>query len=58
MCYVGECYQDGVGVAKNRGLAKLWCERALQGNVDKVTERSNILLRTMARADAALLDPP
>jgi TPR repeat protein len=47
MCYVGECYLNGVGATKDMELARLWFTRALEDNVPKVAERARELLRRM-----------
>ena len=37
-CFLGSCYEEGIGVEKNKSLAKMWYAEAAKRNPQKASE--------------------
>jgi TPR repeat protein len=51
MCYVGESYHLGVGVARDLKKAMSWYEKSLGANTPILLERLRILMRNLAQLE-------
>ncbi len=47
--YVGECYQEAIGVERDLSRARTWLERAVASGVKKVVKRAQTLLARLDR---------
>jgi hypothetical protein len=37
-CFLGSCYEEGIGVEKNKSLAKMWYSEAKENDPKKTAE--------------------